>query len=218
MPWTADEDERLRVAHEVYGSSWVEIAHMLKGRSNHQCSERWNELQAIPAIPITDTGPSRATTHASLWSKVEEQSLWETVGKAKQPNWAQVAAQLNHQRPMTAVSLFARVRAILIMGRQYKIRYKQLERKLATDPKYFDVTVTDEEDHAEIATQPVTAETSQPRRRSTRSQRHDSTKAKVVGLSSTPEVNTEVPQKKPKPRPRKVVKSAATLSTEEGEL
>lgn len=42
-PWTAEEDEKLKRAVEVFGRSWMDICMFVSTRSNEQCRDRWQE-------------------------------------------------------------------------------------------------------------------------------------------------------------------------------
>lgn len=40
-PWSAVEDERLRVAHKDLGSRWIEVSVLVGNRNPSQCKSRW---------------------------------------------------------------------------------------------------------------------------------------------------------------------------------
>jgi len=59
-PWTAEEDEQLRVLVNEHGArQWTKIASLMKGRVGKQCNERWHnhlapELRKGPFTPDED--------------------------------------------------------------------------------------------------------------------------------------------------------------------
>lgn len=64
--WTEEEDDRLRKAVAGYGSSWVQVASAIPGRTNDQCRERWHEHLNI-------------STEKAAWSEAEDTILLEKV-------------------------------------------------------------------------------------------------------------------------------------------
>ena len=64
--WTEEEEERLRKAVAGYGSSWVQVASAISGRTNDQCRERWNEQV-------------NSSTERSTWTEAEDKILLENV-------------------------------------------------------------------------------------------------------------------------------------------
>lgn len=61
-PWSAEEDDQLRRAVEVYGRSWVDVCTFVPTRSNEQCRDRWQEA-LNPAVG------------RGVWTEEEEQAL-----------------------------------------------------------------------------------------------------------------------------------------------
>ncbi|KAI0269204.1 hypothetical protein BC834DRAFT_1016795, partial [Gloeopeniophorella convolvens] len=41
--WSPEEDAQLRLAVELYGHAWMEVASVIPGRNNEQCRDRWSE-------------------------------------------------------------------------------------------------------------------------------------------------------------------------------
>jgi hypothetical protein len=88
------------------------VAALIAGRTNHQCSDRWDTL----SIPLAEGGVTPASQHAGSvppdvgkapskrWSKREERALWETVRASETRKWAQIAAKLGNTRVSSAVS------------------------------------------------------------------------------------------------------------------
>lgn len=100
-PWTDEEDERLRQACEVYDKSWADIAMMIHGRSNQQCSERWNELLSGSGTPAPEETGWR---YNPPWTREEEKRLWNAVRGVKTVDWPQVTIELGTNRAARAVS------------------------------------------------------------------------------------------------------------------
>jgi hypothetical protein len=98
--WTEEEDERLRQACEVYGKSWADVAMMLHGRSNQQCSERWSELLLGSGNPAPESG----WRYNPPWTREEEKRLWNAAQDSKSVDWTQIATQLGTDRAAKAVS------------------------------------------------------------------------------------------------------------------
>jgi hypothetical protein len=101
--WTSEEDERLRQAHEVYGKSWADVAMMIHGRSNQQCSERWAELAVGGGTPVADAPADAAWQYNPKWTKEEEHGLWNAARGAAAVDWSQIVVQLGNRRAAKAV-------------------------------------------------------------------------------------------------------------------
>ncbi|KAA1466108.1 hypothetical protein DENSPDRAFT_790470 [Dentipellis sp. KUC8613] len=41
--WSPEEDAKLRMAVDLYGHTWMEVASVIPGRTNEQCRDRWSE-------------------------------------------------------------------------------------------------------------------------------------------------------------------------------
>jgi hypothetical protein len=77
--WTAEEDEKLHKAVEIYGdSSWQEIANCLDGRVGQQCLHRYEK-------------GVRAGIRRSQWTKEEDKLLIMGVAVYGEGNWSQIA-------------------------------------------------------------------------------------------------------------------------------
>lgn len=89
-PWSAEEDERLKIAVAAHGSSWVDVSACIPGRTNDQCRERWTDY-LHPSISQT-------------WSPAEDETLCESV-KALGHQWKAIAAKIGHGKTGSLVRL-----------------------------------------------------------------------------------------------------------------
>ncbi|KAF8165001.1 hypothetical protein B0H34DRAFT_793436 [Crassisporium funariophilum] len=64
--WTEEEDDRLRKAVAGYGTSWMQVASAIPGRTNDQCRERWQEQVNRSAKEV-------------IWTEDEDKILLESV-------------------------------------------------------------------------------------------------------------------------------------------
>ena len=79
--WTEDEDNRLRKAVAVYGSSWIQVAETIPGRTNDQCRDRWtSHLNKTPAAKAT-------------WTKEEDKALLALV-KERGKHWKDISSKI----------------------------------------------------------------------------------------------------------------------------
>lgn len=88
--WTEEEDDRLRKAVAGYGSSWVQVATAIPGRTNDQCRERWNEHV-------------NSSTEKSTWTEAEDKMLLENV-KLIGNRWKAICFKMGNNRTGPAVS------------------------------------------------------------------------------------------------------------------
>ena len=88
--WTEEEEDRLRKAVAGYGSSWVQVASTISGRTNDQCRERWHEQ-------------INSSTEKSTWTKAEDKILLETV-KLIGNRWKSISLKIGNNRTGPAVS------------------------------------------------------------------------------------------------------------------
>jgi hypothetical protein len=110
VPWSEEEDVRLRLAHDVYGKSWIEVAVMIPGRGGHQCSERWSELMLKGETSTSTSTPAPTQVqepgwhYSPKWSLEEERVLWIAVQSLGQADWVAVALRMGNKRAAKAVS------------------------------------------------------------------------------------------------------------------
>jgi hypothetical protein len=81
--WSEDEEERLRKAVAGYGSSWVQVASAISGRTNDQCREKWHELVNL-------------STEKSTWTEAEDTILLENV-KLIGNRWTSIGLKIGNK-------------------------------------------------------------------------------------------------------------------------
>ena len=77
--WSPEEDTQLRLAVDLYGHAWMEVASFIPGRTNEQCRDRWTE-RLNPKVP---RGKWTSEEDARLLSAVDEFGLgrWKEVSE-----------------------------------------------------------------------------------------------------------------------------------------
>jgi Myb-like DNA-binding domain len=88
--WTEEDDDRLRKAVAGYGSSWVQVATAIPGRTNDQCRLRWDEYV-------------NSSTEKSTWTEAEDKMLLENV-KLIGSRWKAISLKMGNNRTGPAVS------------------------------------------------------------------------------------------------------------------
>lgn len=88
--WTEEEDDRLRKAVAGYGSSWVQVALAIPGRTNDQCRERWHEHLNLSA-------------EKAPWTEAEDKILLENV-KLIGNRWKTIGLKIGNNRTGPTVS------------------------------------------------------------------------------------------------------------------
>ena len=91
--WTEEEDERLRKSVAGYGSSWIQVATAIPGRTNDQCRERWTE----------HVNNACART---LWSPEEDKMLLDLVQNHGN-QWKVISLQIGNNKTGQNVSTSA---------------------------------------------------------------------------------------------------------------
>lgn len=114
--WTEEEEERLRKAVTGYGSSWVQVASAISGRTNDQCRERWHEQVNSP-------------TEKSTWTEAEDKILLENV-KLIGNRWKSISLKIGNNKTGPAVSFRLCYQIIFFFKtvRQCRLRYDRLMR------------------------------------------------------------------------------------------
>ncbi|KAH7310697.1 Homeodomain-like protein, partial [Stachybotrys elegans] len=87
--WTEDEDRILLEAYSRLGPAWKQIADLIPGRKDDQCSKRYVDI----------LGPL-AKNRLSGWTPEEDQILRESVNDLGH-RWAAVALKLPGRPPLT---------------------------------------------------------------------------------------------------------------------
>ena len=81
--WTEEEEERLHKAVAAYGSSWVQVASVISGRTNDQCREKWHEQV-------------NSSTENSTWTEAEDKILLENV-KLVGNRWKSIGLKIGNR-------------------------------------------------------------------------------------------------------------------------
>jgi hypothetical protein len=78
--WSPEEDAQLRLAVDLYGNAWMEVASFIPGRTNEQCRDRWSS-RLNPKVP---RGKWTAEEDARLLSAVDEFGVekWKEVSES----------------------------------------------------------------------------------------------------------------------------------------
>ncbi|KAG1780285.1 hypothetical protein EV702DRAFT_771758 [Suillus placidus] len=83
--WSNEEDSRLRLAVQAYGTSWVNVASAISGRHNDQCRDRWNDI----LNPVVTKG---------RWTEEEDQDLLAIVQQLGTSSWKEISNRLGSGR------------------------------------------------------------------------------------------------------------------------
>jgi len=80
--WTEQEDDQLRKAVAGYGTSWIQVAAAVPGRTNDQCRERWLEHL-------------NATTQVS-WTGEDDKILLDSVNELGN-KWKEISKKIGNK-------------------------------------------------------------------------------------------------------------------------
>ena len=89
--WTENEDNRLRNAVAGFGTSWIQVATAIPGRTNDQCRERW--LEHV-----------NADTSQNTWTEEEDRILQQSI-KEIGNQWKVISLKIGNKKTGQAVSL-----------------------------------------------------------------------------------------------------------------
>jgi hypothetical protein len=89
--WSPEEDAQLRVAVDLYGNAWMEVASVIPGRNNEQCRDRWGE-RLNPKVP------------RGKWTAEEDARLLSAVDEFGVKGWKEVSERVGTGRRDNAVS------------------------------------------------------------------------------------------------------------------
>jgi hypothetical protein len=89
--WSDEEDSRLRLAVQAYGTSWVNVASAIPGRHNDQCRDRWNDI-LNPAVT------------KGRWTEEEDQDLLAMVQQLGTSSWKEISKRLGSGRTDSMVT------------------------------------------------------------------------------------------------------------------
>ncbi|KAI0003031.1 Homeodomain-like protein [Russula compacta] len=90
--WSPEEDAQLRLAVELYGHAWMEVASLIPGRNNEQCRDRWTE-RLNPKVP------------RGKWTAEEDARLLSAVDEFGVGRWKEVSERVGTGRTDNTVSL-----------------------------------------------------------------------------------------------------------------
>jgi hypothetical protein len=90
--WSPEEDAQLRLAVDLYGKAWMEVASFIPGRTNEQCRERWTE-RLNPKVP------------RGKWTAEEDARLLSAVDEFGEKSWKEVSDSVGTGRTDNTVSL-----------------------------------------------------------------------------------------------------------------
>lgn len=88
--WTEEEDERLRKSVAGYGSSWIQVATAIPGRTNDQCRERWMEYV-------------NKSSAKAIWTPEEDKLLLDLV-KERGNQWKSICLTIGNNKTGQNVS------------------------------------------------------------------------------------------------------------------
>ncbi|KAF7973216.1 hypothetical protein HWV62_15815 [Athelia sp. TMB] len=84
--WSAEEDEKLRLAVKAYGTtSWADVAGVIPGRNNEQCRDRWQD----------NLNPTLAK---GKWTSEEDTLLKEAVEALGTTSWKAISERMGNGR------------------------------------------------------------------------------------------------------------------------
>jgi hypothetical protein len=89
--WTAEEDAQLRLAVDLYGHAWMEVASVIPGRNNEQCRDRWTE-RINPKVP------------RGKWTAEEDRRLISAIDELGVGKWKEVSERVGTGRTDNTVS------------------------------------------------------------------------------------------------------------------
>lgn len=92
--WSDEEDSRLRLAVQAYGTSWVNVASAIPGRHNDQCRDRWNDILS-PAVT------------KGRWTEEEDQDLLAKIQQLGTSSWKEISNRLGSGRTDSMVTFIS---------------------------------------------------------------------------------------------------------------
>ena len=105
--WSTEEDEKLRLAVQAYGStSWADVAEVIPGRNNEQCRDRWQD----------NLNPTLAK---GKWTSEEDKLLKEAVEALGTTSWKAISERMGNGRNDNNVSEFCPHLSLLILVERY---------------------------------------------------------------------------------------------------
>ncbi|XXQ34210.1 Myb-like DNA-binding domain containing protein [Plasmodiophora brassicae] len=115
--WNDDEDRRLQMAVQAYGTKWARIAQHIDGRTGQKCRERYHNVFE----------PVAAKTRGTMFTASEDEQLIAAVDRFGLGNWSKIVAHLGKRTDS-----------------QYRRRYARIEAKRAKQAKAEPVAKPDE--------------------------------------------------------------------------
>ncbi|KAI9507697.1 Homeodomain-like protein [Russula earlei] len=90
--WSPEEDAQLRLAVNLYGHAWMEVASVIPGRNNEQCRDRWTE-RLNPKVT------------KGKWTTEEDARLLSAVSEFGVGKWKEVSERIGTGRTDNTVRL-----------------------------------------------------------------------------------------------------------------
>eukprot|EP00474_Spongospora_subterranea_P004140 CRZ04598.1 hypothetical protein [Spongospora subterranea] len=97
--WDAQEDSKLQLAVEAYGTKWARVAHHVEGRTGQKCRERYYTAHEAAA----------STKRGMAFSVEEDELLVQTVHDFGEGNWSKIAAHLGSRSDSQYRRRYARI-------------------------------------------------------------------------------------------------------------
>lgn len=208
--WTAEEDAQLRLAVDLYGHAWMEVASVIPGRNNEQCRDRWTE-RINPKVP---RGKWTAEEDRRLISAIDELGVgkWkevsERVGTGRTDNTCRYRYDFlkgsNSSNTSRAASEAQVTNATTGSSSKAKQRTRKgKEREISSGP-----TATS----AQVDDAPQESHTRRRGNKQTRTRKKDSVITDTAQPEVDPQPQAAQPSKGPRPRARRLNKDRTQTS------
>lgn len=119
--WTKEEDELLLQLYQRYGSLWQQVAHEIKGRTEHQCLKRFLEV-LDPALQ----------NRLAPWTETEDIVLIRAV-KQHGTKWKTVAGKFQGRPPLTCRNRWRNLANSVARGRASDIVLNEISQVVDGD-------------------------------------------------------------------------------------
>lgn len=119
--WTKEEDELLLQLHRKYGPLWQQVAHDIKGRTEHQCLKRFLEV-LDPALQ----------NRLAPWTEAEDVVLIRAV-KQHGTKWKTVAGRFQGRPPLTCRNRWRNLANSVARGRASEVVLNEMSQVVDGD-------------------------------------------------------------------------------------